>query len=140
METSKIIYCADVIAIASSSPSRYVIIERLGEKSGFALPGGKQEPNEILSETARRELLEETGLWFESTHVLGTYAEPDRDPRGQYISTVFIGTAEGVRRGEKGKTRAHLLDREEILKREKDFVFDHFAMLADYFKKHCRYY
>ena len=126
----KIIYCADTIAIQNG---RIVIIERLSSIRGLALPGGKQEPNEMLSDTATREFTEETGMQFTALGVLGTYAEDDRDPRGHYVSTVFTGTALGMPRDEPGKTHVLLLTKAEILEREREFVFDHFLALQNFF-------
>ena len=54
------IYCADVVARYGNG--RIVIVDRLSSMKGFALPGGKQEGSELLSETAIREFREETGL------------------------------------------------------------------------------
>ncbi len=135
MRRNGLVYCADVIARYGSSTGPFVLIERLGSVKGLALPGGKQEDGELLSETAKRELLEETGLIFTIEEVLGTYAEEDRDPRGHYASTVFIGSAQGAVRDESEKTRVLLLEEKEILKRRNEFVFDHFKILLNYFEK-----
>ena len=62
--------------------------------------------------------------------VVGTYAEPGRDPRGEYVSTVFIGIASGIVSDEEGKTEVRLLDEEEML--DSEFIIDHGKMLRDY--------
>jgi ADP-ribose pyrophosphatase YjhB (NUDIX family) len=129
-----IVYCADVIARYGDSQGPLVLIRRLGSVKGLALPGGKQEQGEILSETACRELFEETGLTLTITDVLETRAEPKRDPRGNFVTTVFLGTAEGVMRDEDTKTRACLLSEEEVVQREREFSFDHFSVLINYLK------
>jgi len=56
----------------------------------WALPGGFMEMSETLEETARRELLEETGIRAGELIRFDTYDRPDRDPRGRTISQVFV--------------------------------------------------
>ncbi len=132
MDDRMIIVCADVIA--TSGDGRIVIVERIEQNNGLALPGGKKEHNEFLSMTACREMHEETGMSLGIQSVLGTYAQDDRDPRGRFVSTVFVGVASGDPCDEKGKTRVVLMTREEIIARKRDFLFDHFDILSDYFK------
>lgn len=130
MSKEKII-CADVIARLGS---KFVIAERLGSVQGLALPGGKQDPGETLSETIEREMWEEVGLSLSITGVLGTYAEEGRDPRGDYVSTVFMGVAYGSPREEVGKTKIILMEKVEIFEAKELFVFDHFQILEQYFR------
>jgi 8-oxo-dGTP diphosphatase len=129
---TKPIICADAIARYGS---KIVIVERLSSVPGLALPGGKQDPDETLSKTAIREFTEETGLSLSLLEVLGTYAEEGRDPRGNFISTVFTGIAAGIPKDETRKTCVIFLDKEEILAEKERFVFDHFQVLSDYFKR-----
>jgi ADP-ribose pyrophosphatase YjhB (NUDIX family) len=135
MEPKKIVYCADVIARLGNAHGPLVIIQRLGSQKGLSFPGGKQEPGEQLSDTARREFFEETGLILSIHEVLMTRAERARDPRGDYVSTVFTGIAQGVPRNEPGKTRVLLLQNHEALARQHEFVFDHSSLLMDYLEK-----
>jgi len=55
----------------------------------WALPGGFIEMDEDLHKSAKRELLEETGLDMQQLHQFKTYGKPGRDPRGRTISVVF---------------------------------------------------
>jgi 8-oxo-dGTP diphosphatase len=129
---SKSIICADVIA---KYGNMFVVLKRLNFPAGLALAGGKQEGRELLSETAMREFQEETGLSLVIEDVLGTFADDNRDPRGHYISTVFVGTAYGMPVDEPGKTHVVFLTKEEIYTCSNLFVLDHFQILEKYFEK-----
>lgn len=127
-----IIYCADAIVIHKPS-NKFILINRLGSMKGLALPGGKRDPEDtFLSETIIREIKEEIGLQFIPEHVLGTYAEAKRDPRGNFVSTVFIGTVTGLPKNEPGKTEVLLLSFDELIERKHELIFDHARILDDY--------
>ena len=53
-----------------------ILLERRSDCGLWGLPGGRLEPGESLSEGARREVLEETGLAVRITRLLGVYSEP----------------------------------------------------------------
>jgi ADP-ribose pyrophosphatase YjhB (NUDIX family) len=55
------------------------------------LPGGFVNEGERVEDAAKREIKEETSLDIELIDILGVYSEPERDPRGHIMSTVFIG-------------------------------------------------
>jgi ADP-ribose pyrophosphatase len=73
-----------------------VIVKRGKEPSKglWALPGGKQEFGETLETTARRELLEETGLTAETLQFLKMIEPMRHDDRGiatsHYVLGVFL--------------------------------------------------
>lgn len=62
-------------------------------KGEYALPGGFPEMDELLANTAKRELMEETGLTGINLEPLSTFDAVDRDPRGRNISVAFYGFA-----------------------------------------------
>ncbi|MFZ2656168.1 MAG: NUDIX domain-containing protein [Victivallales bacterium] len=55
----------------------------------WALPGGFVAVGEAIETTARRELLEETGLKNVFLEQLHTFSEPDRDPREHVVTVAF---------------------------------------------------
>ena len=59
-------------------------------KGMWALPGGFVECGETVEEAVVREANEETGLSVEIVRLLGVYSDPERDPRGPTVGTVFI--------------------------------------------------
>lgn len=84
---------ADMVLLAYDGGVPHVLlIERAWEPfAGLsALPGGYVDAGERFIDAARRELREETGIHApESLTRVGTYDEPDRDPRHRMISGAF---------------------------------------------------
>ena len=70
-----------------------VLVERLNEPYGWALPGGFVDYGEPAELAAIREAKEETGLTVELTGLLGVYSDPARDPRHHTLSVVYIAQA-----------------------------------------------
>lgn len=131
-QLEKIIYCADCIVQYGTG---FVIVERLKDGGGLALPGGKQDPGESHSECALRELKEETGLSGTIVSTFKTVADDGRDPRGKFVSTIFVVRASGTLRSEAGKTRPVVMSRAEIEAQYARLMFDHGDILRDYFSK-----
>ena len=86
--TDKPVVCIDAII---TKGSRVLLIERKYPpfKGMWAFPGGKLEPDETLEECLVREVKEETGLDVVTFELCCVCSEPDRDPRGRYISVVY---------------------------------------------------
>jgi len=122
-------YCADAIALYQG---KLVLVERLKEPLGYALPGGRYDRLESAVDCAVREFKEETGLILFIEGMVGTYDTPGRDPRGPKVSTVVYGTANGKMRDEEGKTRVFLLEPGRVDQYEKQFAFDHYTIIKDW--------
>ncbi len=73
-----------------------LLIERINEPKGWALPGGFVDYGESAETAATRELAEETGLTARSLELLGVYSEPGRDPRFHTLTVAYLGGADGT--------------------------------------------
>lgn len=60
----------------------------------WALPGGRQNPEETLDDCATRELQEETGLKQVNLRHFANFSKPGRDPRGRTVSAAYIAWAD----------------------------------------------
>ena len=72
-----------------------ILVNRCASRFGdyFALPGGGQRTGEMLGETVRRELLEETGYSVTPMRLSGIYeriSEGRRDGNGHKIYFIFL--------------------------------------------------
>ncbi|MCL6465514.1 MAG: NUDIX hydrolase [candidate division WOR-3 bacterium] len=111
---------------------RIVLIERLNEPKGWALPGGFVNYGETVEEAVRREIKEETGLSLSGLRQFRVYSAPNRDPRGHCVSVVFVARGHGqLKAGD--DARAFKLVELSKATREK-LVFDHRKIIADYLK------
>ncbi len=79
---------ADVIAEIGD---KIVLIERRNFPLGWAIPGGFVDFGETVEHAAIREAREEISLDVRIRTLLGVYSRPDRDPRGQTITVVYVG-------------------------------------------------
>lgn len=87
-------YTADMV-IMRLNPARVVMVRRKWDPFAdmWAIPGGHVNRGETAKAAAIREALEEADLMILNPHFvspLATYDEPDRDPRGRYVSQAFL--------------------------------------------------
>jgi 8-oxo-dGTP diphosphatase len=106
-----------------------VMVERLNEPHGWALPGGFVDYGETLEAAAAREAREETGLELEELSLLGCYSDPGRDLRLHTISSVFVASGKGTPRGGDDATRAEVFAPDDL---PDNVCFDHRQIIADY--------
>jgi len=119
---------ADVIAEVGDA---IVFIERKNIPHGWAFPGGFVEVGETVEAAAIREAREEISLEVELRALLGVYSRPDRDPRGQTITVVYIGRGTGEPRGADDAKSARLFS---PFAPPAPLAFDHAEILADYLR------
>ena len=76
--------------ILRNSQSQIALIQRRNPPHGWALPGGFVDTGESCENAAKREACEELSVSVKLIHQLGTYSDPERDPRIHTISVVFV--------------------------------------------------
>lgn len=121
-----------VDAIIELNKDEIVIVRRSNPPFGWALPGGFIDYGETLEQAVIREAKEETNLDITDIKQLGTYSDPDRDPRFRTIGTVFIASAKGMPKAGDDAAALKVVKLEEI--NELEFAFDHKIIIQDYIK------
>jgi ADP-ribose pyrophosphatase YjhB (NUDIX family) len=129
-----------VVDVIIQQDAEVLFVKRKKEpfKGYPGLPGGFVKMGETIEEAARREVKEETSLDIELTDILGIYSDPQRDPRGHNMSTVFIGR---IPSGENAKKKATARDDASQIEwidlqtvGDKSLAFDHKIILSNYKK------
>jgi ADP-ribose pyrophosphatase YjhB (NUDIX family) len=106
-----------------------VLIKRANPPYGWALPGGYVNYGESLEDAAIREAKEETGLNIHLIRQFHTYSDPDRDPRGHTISTVFIAKASGTPCASSDASEVGVFNPTNL---PQPMAFDHQKIIEDY--------
>lgn len=94
--------CADTAAFSMDAAGRiHVLLVKRGtypHRGEWLLPGGHCEEGQTVEQNAVRELLEETGLKVMPWEVmqLRTFSDPERDPRGWYVSVLHFVEVPGM--------------------------------------------
>ncbi|MEU3400654.1 NUDIX hydrolase [Streptomyces filamentosus] len=87
-------YTADVVAVTDDG--RVLLIKRgwAPYADHWALPGGHVDRGETGLRAAVRELEEETGVRVaeDELRLVGVWDQPDRDPRGRYVTVAYLAT------------------------------------------------
>ncbi len=107
-----------------------LLIKRRNEpfKDHYALPGGIVEYGERVEDALVREVKEETGLIVKPYRLVGVYSDPDRDPRGHFVSVCFVAIPEGGElKANSDAKEVRVFRLEEIPK----LAFDHNRMIED---------
>jgi 8-oxo-dGTP diphosphatase len=104
-------------------------------KGAYALPGGFLEYGERAEDCIVREVREETGLATEVVDLVGLYSDPDRDPRGHFVTAVYHLRAVGgrLRAGDDAESAEWV-----PMDRLPRFAFDHDKVVKDFLRKRGR--
>lgn len=107
-----------------------VLIERLNDPKGLALPGGFVDIGETVESAVVREMKEEISLDVKIKTLLGVYSEPKRDSRFHCVSIVYVCRAFGVPAGADDAKEAFVYHLDDIPYDK--LVFDHAKIIKDY--------
>lgn len=118
-----------IIELIDRSNRPILLVERLNQPYGWALPGGFVDYGESVETAAQREAKEETGLEVQLIEQFQVYSDPKRDLRLHTISIVFIATASGdPQAGDDAKNVGVF----QPWQMPTDLCFDHDRILRDY--------
>ena len=127
---------ASTDAIIHNERNQILFVKRTSDpfKNHLSLPGGLVDYGERIEDALRREVKEETSLNVEPLEILGVYSDPDRDPRGHTISTVFVCLMVDNLKGKAGNGAREMcwINLNEI--ENNTYAFDHKMIIGDYLR------
>jgi 8-oxo-dGTP diphosphatase len=118
-----------IIELSDRLEKPIVLIERLNEPFGWAIPGGFVDYGESLETAAIREAKEEVSLDVELVEQFYVYSDPNRDPRQHTLAIVFIATATGQPQANDDAKNLGIFSKDEI---PSNLCFDHDRIMREY--------
>ncbi|WP_265936471.1 NUDIX hydrolase [Poseidonibacter parvus] len=109
-----------------------VLIQRLNEPKGIAIPGGFVDVGESVEDAAIREMKEEVTLDVSIEKLQGVYSNPKRDKRFHCASCVFVCKAYGTPKAADDAKEVYIYPIKDIPYEK--LVFDHAEILRDFVK------
>ncbi|MEV6628417.1 NUDIX hydrolase [Amycolatopsis sp. NPDC051106] len=126
----------DLVVLTLTGDELCALVVRRGVepyRGEWALPGGFVRADEDLSDAARRELAEETGLAPGTVHIeqLAGYGAPDRDPRMRVVTVAYLALAPDLPTPSAGTDAAEARWAPVRSLAREHLAFDHDRILAD---------
>jgi 8-oxo-dGTP diphosphatase len=126
----------DLVVLTLTGDELCALVVRRGVepyRGEWALPGGFVRQDEDLSDAARRELAEETGLAPGTVHIeqLAGYGAPDRDPRMRVVTVAYLALAPDLPTPSAGTDAAEARWTPVRSLGGEHLAFDHDRILAD---------
>ncbi|WP_290058793.1 NUDIX hydrolase [Amycolatopsis solani] len=126
----------DLVVLTLTGGELCALVVRRGvapHEGEWALPGGFVRADEDLSDAARRELAEETGLAPGTVHIeqLAGYGAPGRDPRLRVVTIAYLALAPDLPAPSAGTDAAEARWAPVRSLAAERLAFDHDRILAD---------
>ncbi len=121
-----------IIEIYTNGKMEGIVLVKRGRdpfKGQWALPGGFQDWDETLEQTAMREAKEETGLDIILVKQLLVYSDHHRDPRGPVNGIGYVARASGIPYGADDAAEAAVFPLHAL---PKPLAFDHDKRIEEY--------